>query len=93
MTVDAVTLALTDHAGSLPRCADHGAVQTWWGHLVRMLRDGGKSKLASAGNAPAHDLTVPEIWERHQAAKEGEAREGFSEDEFPPGRAEGASPR
>ncbi|HZK90887.1 MAG TPA: DNA primase [Stellaceae bacterium] len=93
MTVDAVISALTEHAGSLSRRADDGAVRTWWGHLVRMLRDGGKSKLASAGNAPAHDLTVPEAWERHQAAKEGEAQEGFSEDEFPPGRAEGASPR
>jgi DNA primase len=90
MTVDAAILALTDHAGSLSRCADHGAVRTWWGHLVRMLRDGDRSKLASAGNAPAHDLTVPEAWERHQAVKEGEAQEGFSEDEFPPGRAEGA---
>ena len=90
MTVDAAVLALAEHAGSLQRCADRDQVRTWWRHLVRMLRGGDRDEPA---DAPAKDLTTPEAWERFEATKDGEAQDGFSEDEFPPGRAESASPR
>jgi len=39
------------------------------------------------------DLTAPEAWERFLALQGREEQEGFSEDEFPPSRAEGVSPR
>jgi DNA primase len=90
MTVDAAVLALAEHAGSLQRCADRDQVRTWWRHLVRMLSGGDR---AEPVDTPAGDLTTPEAWERFEAAKDGEAQDGFSEDEFPPGRAENASPR
>ena len=89
---DAVLSVLTEHASPVSSCSDGGEVRMWWKHLVRMLRDGDKSA-AGAENVVARDLTMPEAWERHQAAMEGEAQEGFSEDEFPPVRAEGGSPR
>jgi hypothetical protein len=90
MTVDAAVLTLAEHAGSLQRCADSDQIRTWWRHLVRMLRGGDRDVSADAS---AEDLTTPEAWERFGAAKDGEAQDGFSEDEFPPGRAESASPR
>ncbi len=93
MTVDAVLLALADHAGSLSRVADVGSILRYCDHVIGMLNSGDRSKPAGALDAPAEDLTTPEAWERHLAEKEGEAREGFSEDEFPPSRAEGTSPR
>ncbi|HXP02504.1 MAG TPA: DNA primase [Stellaceae bacterium] len=93
MTVDAVLLALANHAGSLSRVADVGSILRYCDHVIGMLNSGDRSKLAGALDAPAEDLTTPEAWERHLAEKEGEAREGFSEDEFPPSRAESTSPR
>jgi DNA primase len=89
-TVDAVMSVLADHAESLSRVADVGSVLRYCDHVIGMLdkRDRGKP-----AGGPAEDLTSLEAWERFQAAMEGEAQEGFSEDEFPPGRAEGASPR
>ena len=74
MTVDAAVLALAEHAGSLQRCADSDQVRTWWRHLVRMLRGGDRDEPA---DAPAEDLTTPEAWERFEAAKDGEAQDGF----------------
>jgi DNA primase len=89
-TVDAALLVLTDHAGSLARVADVGSVLRYCDHVISMLQGGNRG---GAGDALAVDLTTPEAWERYQATKEGEARESFSEDEFPPGQAEGISPR
>jgi hypothetical protein len=61
-----------------------------------MVRDSGpsgdRSEMAGAADALARDLS-PEAWERFLALQGREAQEGFSEDEFPPGRAAGASPR
>jgi DNA primase len=85
MTVDAVISALADHAGFLSRVSGANIVRQSWTHVTRMVRDGDRSM----SGPPGFDLTVPELWERDQAAREGEAQEGFSEDEFPPGRAEG----
>jgi hypothetical protein len=85
MTVDAVISALADHAGFLSRVSGATIVRQSWTHVTRMVRDGDRSM----SGPPGFDLTVPELWERDQAAREGEAQEGFSEDEFPPGRAEG----
>jgi DNA primase len=90
MIVDAVLLALADHAGSLSRVADATSVMCYCDHVIGMLDGGDRSKSA---NAPIEDLTTQEAWERDQALWEGEAQKGFSEDEFPPGRAEGNSPR
>jgi DNA primase len=87
MTVDAVSAALADHAGFLSRVSDAEVVRLSWTHVTRMLREDGASL------AQADDLTAPDAWERYLAAKEGEAQEGFSEDEFPPSRVEGATPR
>jgi hypothetical protein len=92
-TVDAVLLALADHAGSLSRVADVGSVLRYCDHVIGMLRGGDPDGPADAGEASAGDLTMPEAWERFQAAKDGEAQDGFSEDEFPPGKAESAIPR
>jgi DNA primase len=92
-TVDAVLSVLADHAGSLSRVADPGSVARYCDHVIGMLHSGGRNKLTGASQAPGEDLTVPEVWERNQAASEGEAQEGFSEDEFPPGRADNATPR
>jgi DNA primase len=96
MTVDAVSVALTDHAGFLPRVSDAASVRVSWAHVTRMVRAGGpwgdRSELADAADALARDWS-PEAWERLQALKGREAQEGFSEDEFPPGLAEGASSR
>ena len=83
-TVDAVAVALRHHAGYLSPESDAETVRRSWAHVMRMLRD---------EVTPAEDLTTPEAWERYLAVKEGEAQEGFSEDEFPPGRAERVSPR
>jgi DNA primase len=85
MTVDAVISALADHAGFLSRVSGANIVRQSWTHVTRMVRDGDRSMSGPSG----FDLTVPELWERDQAAREGEAQEGFSENEFPPGRAEG----
>jgi DNA primase len=91
--VDAALSVLSDHAGSLARVADVGSVLRYCDHVIGMLQGDNRGKLGGAGDAPAVDLTTPEAWERYQATMEGEAQEGFSEDEFPPGRAEGISPR
>jgi hypothetical protein len=83
-TVDAVVLSLADHAGYLSRVGDAETVRSSWTHVTRMARE---------GDAPAGDLTTPETWERFLALQGREEQEGFSEDEFPPSRAEGISPR
>jgi DNA primase len=82
--VDAVVLALSDHAGFLSRAGDAATVRLSWTHVTRMVRESGD---------PVGDLTTPEAWERFQALQGREEQEGFSEDEFPPSRAEGVSPR
>jgi DNA primase len=87
-TVDAALSALADHAGSLSRVADVGSIVRYCDHVIGMLCSGGEGRRSDAGE----DLTTPEAWERYRATKEGEAQEGFSEEEFPPGRAEGVSP-
>ena len=84
--VNAVTHALAAHAKSLSRVPGAEGVRQYWMHVTRMVREGGRGESAD-------DLTVPEAWERAQARWEGEAQEGFAETEFPPGRAEGLSPR
>ncbi|HTW50703.1 MAG TPA: DNA primase [Stellaceae bacterium] len=84
MTVDAVALALADHAGFLSRVSGADVVRQSWAHVTRMVRDDAE---------PVDDLTTPEAWDRFLALQGREAQEGFSEDDFPPGRAEGASPR
>ncbi|HWB47965.1 MAG TPA: DNA primase [Stellaceae bacterium] len=89
-TVDAVLAVLAEHASSLARVAEVDAVVRYCDHVIGMLRGAGYGKPT---DGPAEDLTVPEAWERYRAATEGEAQEGFSEDEFPPGRAESGSPR
>jgi DNA primase len=86
MTVDAVSRALAAHAKFLSRVPGAEGVRQSWLHVTRMVREGERS-------GSADDLTVPQAWQRAQAQWEGEAQEGFSEDEFPPGRAEGVSPR
>ena len=91
-TVDAVVLSLTAHAGFLARVSEAETIRVSWAHVTRMVRDGDRSELAGAADALARDLS-PETWERFQAVQGREAQEGFSEDEFPPGRAEGAAPR
>ncbi|MFZ2004328.1 MAG: DNA primase [Stellaceae bacterium] len=83
-TVDAVTGALADHARFLSRVPGAEGVRQSWAHVTRMVRD---------GVDPVEDLTTPEAWERFLALQGREAQEGFSEDEFPPGRAAGVSPR
>jgi len=92
MTVDAVASALTDHAGFLLRVSEADVVRLSWAHVMRMVREGDRSELAGAADALAQDLS-PETWERFLAVQGREAQEGFSEEEFPPGRAEGMSPR
>src|SRR5580704_859866 len=96
MTVDAVALALTDHAGFLSRVSEAEIIRSSWMHVTRMVRASGprgeQSELADAAEALAQDL-CPETWERFRALQGREAQEGFSEDEFPPGRAEGSLPR
>ena len=72
------------------RVLDEHTIVRHCDHVIGMLRDAGRGKPAEA---PAEDLTVPAAWERYRAAREGEAQEGFSEDDFPPTRAEGVSPR
>jgi hypothetical protein len=89
-TVDAVLSVLAGHAGFLERPVDPQTVLGYCDHVIHMLRRGNRAGLA---DVPAQDLTMPDAWERDQAAWEGEAQEGFSEDEFPPTRAEGVSPR
>jgi DNA primase len=91
-TVDAVVSALTDHAGFLSRVGDAETVRLSWTHVTRMVREGDRSELAGAADALARDPS-PETWERFLALKGREEQEGFSEDEFPPSRTEGASPR
>ena len=92
MTVDTVISALADHAGFLLRVSGADVVRQSWMHVTRMVRDGDRSELADAADALARDLS-PETWERFLALQGREAQEGFSEDEFPPGRAEGIAPR
>jgi DNA primase len=92
MTVDAVVSALADHAGFLSRVSEAEMVRLSWAHVTRMVRDGDQSVLADAADALARDL-CPETWERFLAMQGREAQEGFSEDEFPPGRAEGVASR
>ncbi len=84
MTVDAVARALTDHAKFLSRVTEAEGVRKSWLHLTRMVHDDVE---------PVDDLTTPEAWERFLALQGREAQEGFSEEEFPPGRAAGVSPR
>jgi DNA primase len=91
-TVDAVVSALTEHAGFLSRVSDAETVRLSWTHVTRMVRDGDRSELAGAADALARDPS-PETWERFLALQGREAQEGFSEDEFPPSRAESATPR
>jgi DNA primase len=91
-TVDAVVSALTDHAGFLSRVGDAETVRLSWTHVTRMVREGDRSELAGAADALARDPS-PETWERFLALQGREEQEGFSEDEFPPSRTEGASPR
>jgi DNA primase len=91
-TVDAVTSALSDHAGFLSRVSGADVVRQSWAHVTRMVRDGDRSEMAGAADALARDLS-PEAWERFLALQGREAQEGFSEDEFPPGRTAGVSPR
>jgi hypothetical protein len=71
-------------------------IRSSWMHVTRMVRASGprgeQSELADAAEALAQDL-CPETWERFRALQGREAQEGFSEDEFPPGRAEGSLPR
>jgi hypothetical protein len=57
-----------------------------------MVREGDRSELVGAADALARDPS-PETWERFLALQGREEQEGFSEDEFPPSRAEGISPR
>ena len=85
-TVDAAARAWVSHAKFLSRAPGAEGVRQSWTHVTRMVREGERGE-------PADDLTVPEAWERAQAKWAGEAQEGFSEDEFPPGRAEGVAPR
>jgi DNA primase len=92
MTVDAVVSALTDHAGFLSHAAGAEEVRRCWAHVTRMVHEGDRSELAGAADALMRDLS-PETWERYLALRERETQEGFSEDEFPPGQAERASPR
>jgi DNA primase len=89
--VDTVRSALTEHAGFLARVTDAAAARLGWTHVTRMVHDGGRSELAGAAEALARDLS-PETWERFLALGR-EAQDGFSEDEFPPGAAESATPR
>ncbi|HXC27566.1 MAG TPA: DNA primase [Stellaceae bacterium] len=84
--VDAVTCALAAHAKFLSRVPGAAGVRQSWLHVTRMVRQGEPGESAD-------DLTVPEAWERAQAQWEGEAQEGFSENEFPPSRTEGVLPR
>jgi hypothetical protein len=90
--VDAVSCALADHAGFLSRVSGADVVRLSWTHVTRMVRDGDQRELASAADALAQDL-CSETWERFLALQGRETQEDFSEDEFPPGRAEGISPR
>ena len=92
MTVDAVASALTDHAGFLSHAAGADEVRRYWAHVMRMIHEGDRSELAGAADALTRDLS-PETWERYLALRERETQEGFTEDEFPPGQAERASPR
>jgi hypothetical protein len=92
MTVDAVTSALSDHAGFLSRVSGADVVRQSWAHVTRMVRDGDRSEMAGAADALARDLS-PEAWERFLALQGREAQEGFSEDEFPPGPVAGVPPR
>jgi DNA primase len=92
MSVDTVSSALTDHAGFLSRVSDADIVRSSWAHVMRMVREGDRSELAGAADALAQDL-CPETWERFLALQGREAQDGFSEDEFPPSRAEGMNPR
>ena len=91
-TVDAAVAALADHAGFLSRVSEVDVVRTSWAHVTRMVREGDRSELAGAADALARDPS-PETWERFLALQGREAQEGFSEDEFPPTRAERASAR
>ena len=90
--VDAVVLALSDHAGYLSRVGDAETVRQSWTHVTRMVREADRSEFAGAADALARDPS-PETWERFLALQGREEQEGFSEDEFPPSRAEGVSPR
>jgi DNA primase len=92
MAVDTVGAVLADHAGFLSRVSEADIIRSSWAHVTRMVREGERSDLAGAAEALAQDL-CPETWERFQALQGREAQEGFSEDEFPPGRAEGWRPR
>jgi DNA primase len=92
MTVDAVISALADHAGFLLRVSAADIVRQSWTHVTRMVREGDRSELADAADALSRDLS-PETWERFLALQGREAQEGFSEDEFPPGRVEGIASR
>jgi DNA primase len=90
--VDAVASVLADHAGFLSRVSGADVVRLSWTHVTRMVRNGDRMDLAGAADALAQDL-CPETWERFLALQGRETQEDFSEDEFPPGRAEGTSPR
>lgn len=96
MAVDAVASVLAAHAGFLSRVSGADLVRLSWAHVTRMVRAGGswgdRSELAGAADALARDLS-PEAWERFLALQGREAQEGFSEDEFPPSRAEHAASR
>ena len=90
-SVDAVARALADHAGFLSRATGADVVRLSWAHVTRLVRAGApggeREDLANAADALARELS-PEAWERFLALQGREAQEGFSEDEFPPTRAE-----
>jgi DNA primase len=92
MTVDAVMRVLANHGEFLSRVTVGEGVRLSWEHVTRMIREGDRSEMADAADALARDMS-PETWERFQAVQGWEAQEGFSEDEFPPGRADGIVPR
>ena len=81
--VDAVVSALAGHAGFLSQISGGEDIRQAWAHVLRMARSGGSGDLAGAANSLAPFL----------ALQGREAQEGFAEDEFPPSRATGVSPR
>jgi hypothetical protein len=89
ITVDAVRLVLADHASTLSRVNDAEGVRRYWEHVMRMLRESEWSEREGLSDEVADDPSG-EAWQRSNG---WEPREDFSEDEFPPSRAEGASPR
>jgi hypothetical protein len=75
--VDAVSVALADHAGFLSRIVDTQSARSGWVHVTRMVRDGERAERGV-------DLTVPAAWERHVALQGWETEEELPEDELSP---------